>query len=177
MKDKGIKIPVIDGDETDIDTQNEESQGIEANQKENEYMQHLQRLKAEFDNYRKRTENERINHFKLAKGELVSNLMPVIDDLERMVQFHEEDGQCSVEGIKLIFQKMMKVLEDEGLETIQSKGKTFDPEWHEAVSVKETSKKEEENLNLEEWQKGYSFDGRLLRPSKVKVGKYIDNEE
>jgi molecular chaperone GrpE (heat shock protein) len=103
------------------------------------------------------------------------NLLPVLDDFDRMIDHHDEDGSCSLEGIQLIYQKMKKVLLDEKLEQIPSVGEPFNPEYHEAVGVEVTSEGQD-NIILEEWQKGYTFNGRLLRPSRVKVGKFVETK-
>ena len=136
----------------------------------------LQRLHAEFQNYKKRVTKEREQDFSIAKGMLASQLLPVLDDFERMIQHHQVDKNCDVDGVNLVFQKLIKILADEKLETIEAVGQPFDPECHEAVGVEETTA-DQDNLVLEEWEKGYRFNGRLLRPSRVKVGRYVKQPE
>lgn len=138
-----------------------------------DYLDQLQRLKAEFSNYRKRVEKERETLFPIAKGEIVLKLLTILDDFERMVGHHQKDGQCSLEGVKLIYHNLEKVLSEEGLEEIPSVGERFDPDFHEAVGVEKTEE-DRDGLVLEEWQKGYRFGGKLLRPSRVKVGRHIE---
>lgn len=140
-----------------------------------EYLEQLQRLQAEFSNYRKRVEKERETLFTVAKGEMILNLLSVLDDFERMVNHHAEKEEYSLDGVRLIYQKLKKILIDEGLEEITSIGQRFNPEFHEAVDVEETNK-EHAGLVMEEWQKGYRFGGKLLRPSRVKVGKHIEKK-
>jgi len=176
---KEMEIPVSYADETES-SHSEESEPIERKELSNEeleYLKQLQRLQAEFDNYRKRINKERTNLFNMAKGELISQVIPVLDDLDRMINYHQEsDHQCSVEGVNLIYQKLLKVLNEEGLEEIPSVGEKFNPEVHEAVGVEKTDKKNDD-IVLEEWQKGYLFSGKLLRPSRVKVGKYTKEHD
>jgi molecular chaperone GrpE len=97
-------------------------------------------------------------------------LLPVVDDLERMIDHHLEDGNCSVEGIQLIFANLKKVLVEEGLEEIEAANQMFDPEIHEAVDVQEVAPAEDGKV-IDVWQKGYRFKERMLRPSRVRVGK------
>jgi molecular chaperone GrpE len=137
-----------------------------------DYLDQLQRLQAEFSNYRKRVEKERETLFSIAKGEIVSKLLTVLDDFERMVDHHQKNGQCSIDGVNLIYQNFKKVLSEEGLEVIPSIGERFDPDFHEAVGVEKTEE-DRDGLVVEEWQKGYRFGGKLLRPSRVKVGRHI----
>jgi len=137
---------------------------------ENGYIEHLQRLQAEFDNYRRRVDKERESMYAMAKGDLIQKILSVVDDLERMLDHHPED-EHRTEGVRLIFKNLTKVLSDEGLEEVPSLGMPFDPEVHEAVGVEETGA-DQDGMVVEEWQKGYRFGSRLLRPSRVKVGKY-----
>lgn len=136
-----------------------------------EVVERLQRLQAEFSNYKKRIDNERKSLFSIAKGDLIMKLLAVLDDFERMVNHQGDDCRLSMDGVRLIYQNLRKILVDEGLEEIPAKGEKFDPEIHEAVSV-ETTEAERDGVVLEEWQKGYRFGGRMLRPSRVKVGRH-----
>ena len=166
------------------DSENSDKKGVTDNRteaiseekNESEYIEKLQRLQAEFSNYRKRNENERKYLFSISKGELVLKLLPVLDDFERMIQHHEGNCSYTLEGIGLIHQNLKKVLYEEGLEEIPAVGEIFNPELHEAVGIEKTGS-DQDNMILEEWQKGYYFTGRLLRPSKVKVGKYDEQSD
>lgn len=159
------------------DTKEEKKEETEPSSEEkgNEYLLHLQRLQAEFTNYRNRIEKERIALYQLAKGDLVGKLLAVIDDLERMIEHHQEDKQCELEGIQLIYQKFKKTLMEEGLTEIQCEGQPFNPELHEAVGVVQTDK-DNDGVVMQEWQKGYQFAEKMLRPSRVQVGKYIEEK-
>jgi molecular chaperone GrpE len=173
-KDQGVVIPVTDSDISEEEKQSGKPSEID----EKEYsgkmgsLEQLQRLQAEFSNYKKRTEKERDQLYLLAKGDMISKILPVLDDFERMLAHHENHDQIQCEGIKLIVNKLKKILAAEGLEEIQPIGKPFDPDLHEAVGIEHTDE-EHENLVLEEWRKGYQYQGKLLRPSHVKVGKYL----
>lgn len=142
-----------------------------------EYLDHLQRLQAEFANYRKRAQKELVEAYDYAKGELACKLLPVIDDLERAIE--SLDSNCSSEetlkGVKLIYGKLKSTLQAEGLEAIQCKGTRFDPNLHEAVVVTKV-REGADNEIIKDFQKGYTFKGRLVRPSKVEVAQ-IESDE
>lgn len=132
----------------------------------------LLRLQAEFQNYRKRVERERIQMYDLARGEVTGLLLAVLDDFENL-EAHHPEGQVDVEGVRLIHQKLQKILADQGLEKIEALNQPFDPHLHEALGVEETGK-DKDGIVVEEWQKGYRFGDRILRHSRVKVGQYKD---
>ncbi len=157
------------------DSQEEKKEDSESSPDENEYLLHLQRLQAEFNNYRNRVEKERVAMYNLAKGEVIGKLLAVMDDLERMIEHHQEDKQCELEGVQLIYQKFKKTLVDEGLTEIDCVDQPFDPELHEAVGVLKTDE-EKDGIVMQEWQKGYQFAEKMLRPSRVQVGKYIEEQ-
>jgi molecular chaperone GrpE len=169
-----VMIPVL-GPEEDREQKNStgenEAENIQTSVEG--YIDQLQRLKAEFSNYKKRINEERKSLFSVAKSDLILRLLPVLDDFERMIDHHDKDGKCHLDGVKLIYQNLKKIMIDEGLEEVISVGEPFDPNFHEAVGVEETSS-DQEGVVVEEWKKGYRFGGRLLRPSQVKVGKYVE---
>ena len=169
---KEIVIPVFgSGEREDLSEKDpREDKKADSAMSEKECIDRLQRLQAEFSNYKKRTEKERTSLFSVAKGELVYRLLPVLDDLERMLNHHGGGTPGSGEGFRLIYQNLKKTLSEEGLDEIPALGEVFDPECHEAVSVEDVDE-DRDGLVVEEWQKGYRFGGRLLRPSRVKVGK------
>lgn len=134
----------------------------------------LLRLQADFENYKKRAEKERAEYTKYANGELISELLTVLDDLERarnsasgLVGRGAADEQFS-EGIKLIESKFREVLEGAGLKEIEAKGKEFDPNYHEAVMTT-PAQGNENNTVAQELQKGYTLRGRVIRPARVVV--------
>lgn len=134
------------------------------------YLDQLRRMKAEFDNYRKRVEKEKSEFFDMARGKVISGLLPVLDDLERMAVFAKSAEGEIASGVELIFQKMKAALSSEGLEEIGSVGRPFDPQFHEAIEMV-ASVPEQDGMVVEELQRGYTLQGRLLRPSRVRVGK------
>ncbi len=138
----------------------------------NNYLEQLQRLQAEFMNYKRRIEKERLELSTLFKSELVGSLLPVIDDFERMFDHLNSDNSQNefLSGVKLIYQKMMDILGAQGLKRIHATGQRFDPELHEAV-MSENNHHDGEAIVAEEWRSGYQFNDRLLRPAQVKVIK------
>lgn len=144
----------------------------EAKEKAEKYLANWQRAEADFINYKRRSEQERAEMAGSANANLIADLLPVLDDLERALENASDDfdGPTWVEGVRLIYRKLKAVLEDRGLLEIEAEGKEFDPNLHEAVMCVEG----EEGKVCEEIQKGYKLGDRLLRPSRVKVGKEQD---
>ena len=135
-------------------------------QKTEELTDALKRLQAEFENFKKRTDKERIEFLKYAKADMISKLLPVIDTFEIALK-NTNDKEKFVQGMKMIYAQVYSALEAEGLRHIKSVGKMFDPYIHE-VLMKEESEKPEGTI-LEEFQKGYMLNDKVLRFSKVKV--------
>ena len=181
MRDKRqeerIEIPIESEEDLNDQSQNDEEAeaGGSEEKGENEkhdYLDQLQRLQAEFANYRKRTEKEWSMVFTRAKADMAAKLLQVLDDFDRLTNHHELDETAPMEGVLLIQQKMKKILQDEGVEMIEALDKPFDPEIHEAVSVEETDE-DKDDMVVAEWQKGYKIGDILLRPSRVKVGRCL----
>jgi len=131
----------------------------------------LLRRQADFENFRRRVENERADFARYAGMEAVRELLPVLDDLERAVEAAPaaEGGAGEfVKGVEIIYQRFLDQLKKIGLEPIESVGKPFDPNVHHAVDTVETTDADDHTV-LEEWQRGYNFKGRLLREAMVKV--------
>jgi molecular chaperone GrpE len=141
----------------------------EEKEKAEKYLSNWQRSQADFDNYKKRSEQGIAEVIELTSSALISNLLPVMDDLDRALASipTELDESNWTEGIKLIYNKFKNILETQGLSEIQAKGEPFDPRLHEAIMQQEG----EEGMIIEETQKGYKFRGRVIRPSLVIVGK------
>jgi len=127
----------------------------------------LLRSQAEFQNLRKRTERERLELFEYASMEAVKVLLPVLDDFERAMKTESADKEYA-SGIELIYNRFFETLKKLGLEPMESKGKPFDPQIHHAVDMVETDEAPDHTV-LDEFQRGYNFKGRQLRPAMVKV--------
>lgn len=145
----------------------------EANRKGQEYLQLLQRVQADFINYRRRIEQERAEQAKYAKTDIVLKLLPVLDDFDRALAAvpPEAAGSDWVQGIEMIRRKLQTVLESEGLQRVESVGQPFDPWQHEAVMYEEAPGAEEGSV-VEEFRPGYKLYDRVIRPAQVKVAKH-----
>lgn len=132
------------------------------------------RLAAEFDNYRKRNERERVELWSRAQADLVTDLLDALDDLQRFVAV--DVGKTSVEvlleGVQLIEKKLRRSLEAAGLEPIAAEGEYFNPETMEALMTVPTDKEEEDGMVADVFQAGYRFKEFLIRPARVRVKKY-----
>jgi len=140
----------------------------EARKLAEERLTRLQYLQADFDNYRKSLEREREQVIQLAGESLVRDLLPVLDDLERALPALSQEKNR--EGFVLFSRKLHKILESHGLRSIESHGKRFDPNFHEAIAKGGSS--EEDGTILEEYQRGYLLRSKVIRPSKVKIAEH-----
>jgi molecular chaperone GrpE len=127
----------------------------------------LLRRQAEFENFRKRTEREKAEFFEYAGMESVRTLLPVLDDFERALKLQCPD-EAYAKGMELIFTRLVDSLKKLGLEPVVSVGTKFDPNLHHAID-RETSADVEDQTILAEYQRGYNFKGKSLRPAMVKV--------
>jgi len=125
------------------------------------------RSQAEFQNSRKRADKERIEFAEYASTEAVRALLPILDDFERAVKIESSDKEYS-KGMEMIYQRLYDSLKKLGLEPIVSTGQPFDPHIHHAVEMVETDEAPDHTV-LDEYQRGYNFKSRLLRPAMVKV--------
>jgi len=131
----------------------------------------LQRVAADFANYRKRNEADRAEFAKYAKAELIAKLLDVLDGYDRALATVPEElrSQPWVEGMWLVERKLRQILENEGLQPVDSLGKPFDPYLHEAVAHLESD--EPEGTIVAEYQKAYRLHDRVIRPALVAVAK------
>jgi len=131
----------------------------------------LQRLAADFANYRKRNDAERVEFAKFAKADLIAKLLDVLDGYDRALATVPDElkGQPWVEGMWLVERKLRSILEAEGLEPVESAGKQFDPYVHDAVAHIESD--QPEGTVVEEFQKAYRLHDRVIRPALVSVSK------
>jgi molecular chaperone GrpE len=131
------------------------------------------RLNAEFDNFRKRTARERVELFKTAGEDIMSTLLPVLDDFERGLDAMDksEDVSSLKEGVNLVYDKLFKALKAKGLESFSAKGEVFDPELHEAVTKIPAPDKKMKGKVVDEIEKGYKLGDKIIRYAKVVVGE------
>lgn len=153
------------GTEDLLDQLRIERDGLKAER--DEVKELLLRRQAEFDNFRKRTEKERSEYVQYAGSEIVREMLPVLDDFERALK-NDCGSPEYARGVEMIYTRMYESLKKLGLEPIETAGASFDPHLHQAVERVET-KDAADGAILGEFQRGYRFKGKLLRPSMVKV--------
>lgn len=133
----------------------------------------VQRVQAEFENYKKRVERDQSDFVKTASKDLIINLLPVLDNFELALKNLDKENQI-VKGFELVFRELMDILQKQGLKVIEAEG-LFNPYFHEALMQEESDK--EDNTILEVFQKGYMLGGKLIRSTKVKVGRKIKDDK
>jgi len=134
-----------------------------------ELIEQLQRIQAEFENYKKRTEKEKQEILFLGKATVIVKVLDIVDNFERAVESLKSLENKEVkQGIEMIFTQFHKLLEEEGIKAIQAEGKAFDPYMHEVMKVENSEK---DNIILKELQKGYMLKDKVIRTSKVMLGK------
>ena len=131
---------------------------------------HYLRVLADFDNFRKRQRDEVKRRISIAKEDIINKLLPVIDNFKRALDSAEAQHsyESLVEGVSLTLRQINDILEKEGVQAIDSVGQEFNPELHEAMMRTETDEYPE-NTIIEEFEKGFIIDDRVLRPSRVRV--------
>jgi molecular chaperone GrpE len=151
----------------------------EAEGKASEYLDHLQRLQAEFDNYRKREVKDRQMARIFAIEDVVASLIPVFDNFQRAMgafKALENVPASLVQGIEMIYGHFLDVLKNYGVETIKTRGEKFNPAFHEAVGSEEAEDKDEHTI-LREVMTGYRLNDRVIRPATVIVSSKQKKEE
>jgi molecular chaperone GrpE len=136
------------------------------------YKDRLLRKAAEFENYKRRVENDQFNLLKYAAESLIIKLLPVIDDFERsLVHIKDAKDVDSIkDGIKMVYDKLMKMLEDQGIKPIDAVGKPFDVHYHEAIMQRKVENVEPHTV-VDEFEKGYMYKDRVIRHTKVAVSE------
>jgi molecular chaperone GrpE len=144
----------------------------EARAQANEYLADLQRVKAEYDNYRKRILREQTRAVEFAAEGLTHRLLEVLDEFELalVAAEHEEASDRFVHGVEMVYAKLLEILKAEGLERIDAQGKPFDPELHEAL-LQGDGPEDGEPYVSDVLRTGYRLKGRVIRPAGVKVAR------
>ena len=152
-----------------------EEQLAHAREDAQKYLANWQRAEADFQNYKKRVEQERDENRRFASAALVMNTLPILDDLERALMSVDAHlaGLTWLDGVRLIYRKLQLILENAGVSAIEVEGQQFDPRYHEAVMHADGP----EGKVLAEVQRGYKLHDRVLRPAMVVVGKGAAEEE
>ena len=177
-KEEIKKEPVIEEDSEkqksdDIPEDESEKSISELEEKVQVLQDSLLRKVAEFENYKRRTENDQLNLIKYSAESFILKILPVYDDLSRSVNHLGESNLDSVkEGLKLVFDKFTKILEEQGVKKIEAKGKEFDVDYHEAL-MQQPSNDFPPNTVIEEVEAGYEYKDKVIRHSKVIVSQEI----
>ncbi len=176
MSEREHQVDIEINDEKDVNEKNQTQQPEQPDISSQpagsgeDYYETMLRVQAEFMNYKKRNE-QRMQEWRLhAAREIVSQILPVVDDFDILFSHETENGNVSIEGVKLIYNKLMNTLNDLGLEVIDTSDGKFDPNVHDAVMVEESDEVEDGNI-VKVWQKGFLYKGTLLRPAKVITAK------
>jgi molecular chaperone GrpE len=137
-----------------------------------DYYDRLLRKTAEFDNYRKRTDRERIQLSEAAAADLLTELLPLVDDMERALKANagQDGGESVRKGVELIHRQLLDILRKRGVKPIDALGADFDPHFHNAVTYEPAEGRRDGEV-VEEFSRGYMLGDRLLRPAMVKVAK------
>lgn len=151
---------------------------IENLQKEkDELFAKLQRVSADYDNLQKRTARQIVDTIGYEKEKILKTILPALDNFEHTLQnaHSVENADALLKGIKIIYDQMLDILKLHNVEQIKALGEVFNPAMHEAMMQK-NEPEQEENIVLEEFQKGYTLNGRVIRPTKVIVNKLTQEQ-
>ncbi len=141
--------------------------------KEKEHWDQLLRLKADFENTKKRLERDKLDSIKFANERLLIEILPIVDNLDRAMASLDEghDPEKVKKGLHIAQEELHQVLEQHGVQVVKSVGLPFDPEFHEAVAVAADAGDVADGTIVDEIQRGYLLNGRLLRPSRVRIAQ------
>lgn len=150
----------------------------ELGKESNEWKEKFLRKAAEFENYKRRTENDQLNLLNYAAESFIKKILPVVDDFERSLEHINDsnDYEKLKEGVQLIYNKLVKVLDEQGVKKIEAVGKPFDVHYHEALMQKADNSVPAHTV-LEELEKGYLYKDKVIRHAKVVVSSEDQVEE
>ena len=143
-----------------------------------EIFEKLQRVAADYENFQKRVPKQIADTIAYEKEKIIKTLLPALDNFEHTLQntHSAENLDVIIKGVRIIYDQMLNILKAHGVEQIKALGQKFDPALHEAMMQK-TEDDRQDNTVLEEFQKGYKLNGRVIRPSKVIVNKLQSEQE
>ena len=160
------ETPVTEGTVPSVTPEPEEEPLAKAERERDEYLDLAQRTRAELENFRKRAARDAAQAGERAKANLVRELLPVVDNLERALASAGEGEQHLKDGVQMVHAQLVAALEREGIQAYDPAGEPFDPECHEALSTREDG---ESGVVLDVVEKGYRLNGTVLRPARVVV--------
>ena len=169
------EIQEVKNEDSSQSTDNQEADNKELSWEDqyNELNDKYLRMYSEFDNFRRRTAKERLELFKTAGQDILTDLLPVLDDFERALRNMDDKGDVASmrEGVDLIYNKFVNTLNSKGLKAFDSKEKKFDPDFHEAVTKIPAPSKKLRGKIVDEIEKGYMLNEKVIRFAKVVVGE------
>jgi molecular chaperone GrpE len=187
LQDQSMDEPIKDQNprENDVENPSESQPEINGNDTEsgrdgstaekemNEQKEKYLRLYAEFENFKKRNAREKLEYMKLAGQEIIRDLLPVLDDFQRAEKVYSQDknAETYVSGVKLIFEKLQRTLQNKGLKQVESIGKEFNIEYHEAIAEVPAPSEDGKGKIIDEAESGYTLNDSVIRYAKVIVGK------
>lgn len=170
LREKKAEQEMNEAADTPQEENTEGTESAESTEK-NELSEKYIRLAADFQNYKRRTENEKSEIFAYANEKIVKDILVVIDNFERaLLSAEDSSDKALADGVKMIYKQLTDLLNKFDVKEIESQGADFDPNFHHAV-LAEPSDEFESNKIIETFQKGYTLNGRVVRPSMVKVAE------
>ncbi|MDF9409293.1 nucleotide exchange factor GrpE [Pelotomaculum isophthalicicum JI] len=160
----------IEGKNAEEELTSLQSQLEEQKARADDYYNRLARVQADYENYRRRTRQEKEEFFKYASEQLIVALLPVLDNFGRALAAESQSIENFKPGVEMIYRQLQDVLQAEGLAPVPAVGEQFDPVKHEAV-MQEESDEHPDNTVIEEFQRGYYLKEKVIRPAMVKVAK------
>lgn len=161
------KQDIANNDEGSQKSMDEQTKVVE------EYTNTLKRLQADFENYIKRAEKDREEFANYANHKLITRLLTIADDFDKALETIKKEDNKFAQGIEMIHKQFHKILQEEGVTKIDSVGNKLDPYKHDVVDV---VKGNDDNIIVEELQKGYMIKNKVLRPSKVRISKSLGSK-
>jgi molecular chaperone GrpE len=162
--------PDLNNSHEESDEQKLEKELESLRMEKEDYQQRMQRMQADFENFKRRNNEERARERKFRAQDIATELLPALDNFERALKIDtsSEDGQALKQGMEMVFRQMKEAMEKEGVTVIEALEQPFDPNLHQAV-MQVDSDEHDSNIVLEVLQNGYILNGRVLRPAMVKV--------
>jgi len=167
-KDKAQKKPKASKD----DAEQLRRQLEQLEDEKQQIFEQLQRISADYANFQKRSAKQLADNLTYEKESIIRSFLPILDNFEHTLENTEEgeNADAFTKGVRIIYDQMLGVLKYHNVEQVKAIGETFDPSVHEAM-IQRCQEDAEDNIVLEEFQKGYTINGRVIRPSKVVVNK------
>ncbi len=171
-----VEVELVDAEDISVEEVNADDETnakiADLQAKLDESENKMLRIQADFDNFRRRTRLDQEAAQKYRAQSIVSDILPALDNFERALQIEANNEQTKslLQGMNMVYNQLVQALQNEGVETIQSVGETFDPHLHQAVMQVE-DENYESNTVVEELQKGYKLKDRVIRPAMVKVNQ------